>query len=76
MEFAALALAGLAALAGWWWLTRQRPPADAEQRLRQICLGDRPQAERLVDAEMARTPGITRTEAVERAVARHQRDNR
>ena len=72
-----LALFGAVALAAWWWARRspgrsQRPEAE----LRRICFGNDAQAERLIQGEMARAPGITRAEAASRAVRRYQRDNR
>jgi hypothetical protein len=77
MEMVAVLLAAFVAVGAWWWLRRQGSSGDAERTLlQQICLGDRAQAERLVDVELSRTPGITRAEAIERAVARHQRDKR
>ena len=76
METAALLLAAAVAAGAWWWLSRQGSSGGSERRLHHICLGDRAQAERLIEVERARAPGITRAEAIERAVARHQRDNR
>ena len=40
---------------------------ELEQRLLHLCLGDRALRERLIVAEQARAPGITREEAVDRA---------
>lgn len=47
-----------------------------EEQLRRICLGDDAQAERLIDGEMSRAPGVSRAEAVQRALERYRRDNR
>jgi len=47
-----------------------------ESQLLKICQGDQAQAERLVEAEISRAPGISRGEAASRAVLRYQRDNR
>ncbi len=47
----------------------------AETRLRHICFGNAAQVERLIEAEQTRTPGISRAEAVTRAVLRYERDN-
>lgn len=62
----------------WWWFRRGggAPSRHAETRLRRICLGDDGQAERLINGEMARAPGISRAEAASRAVERYRRDNR
>jgi hypothetical protein len=50
--------------------------ARPESRLLRICQGNEAQAERLLAAELARAPGISRSEAASRAVQRYQRDNR
>ena len=72
-----IALVGAAVFAAWWWFGRGRNSArSAETRLRHICFGNDDQVERLIRGEMARTPGISRTEAASRAVRRYQRDNR
>jgi hypothetical protein len=47
-----------------------------ETRLRQICHGNEAQAERLVQGELDRSPGISRAQAAARAVERYRRDNR
>jgi len=70
-----LALAVIVAFAVWWHL-RGAPSRQAEIRLRQICLGDTNQMEQLIAWELKRAPGITRAEAVNRAVQRFERDNR
>jgi hypothetical protein len=59
-----------------WSAFRRRGGAHAEVRLRRICLGDEMQMERLITNEMTRAPGISRAEAINRAVERYQRDNR
>lgn len=62
----------------WWWLKRRplpRPPS-AEDVLLKACRGDREQMKRLVTREADRAPGITRDEAIERALDAYQRDNR
>lgn len=71
----AIALVVIVALGTWLWM-RRRPSYEAETQLRRICLGDEGQVERLIDAEIARAPGISRAEAASRAVRRYQRDNR
>jgi hypothetical protein len=62
----------------WFWFRSEggQPPRGAEARLRGICLGNEEQVERLIHAEMARAPGISRNEAAAGAVSRYQRDNR
>lgn len=68
---------GAVALGMWWWLRgRSGRSSQAETQLRRICFGDDGQVERLISAEMARTPGISRAEGAKRAVSRYQRDNR
>jgi hypothetical protein len=73
----AIAILGVIVLGAWLWLRRRSGAArQAEAELRRICLGNDGQVERLIDGEMARTPGISRAEAASRAVRRYQRDNR
>lgn len=50
--------------------------ADAENELLHLCLGDRKQAERLLALEEKKSPGITRGEAVLRAIHYLRRDVR
>ncbi|MGE0811824.1 MAG: hypothetical protein AB7O28_09685 [Vicinamibacterales bacterium] len=71
----AVLLVGAAAGAAWWWFGGGGAPG-AEVRLQRICMGDAAQAQRLIDAELERAPGITRAEAATRAVSRYERDNR
>jgi hypothetical protein len=71
----AIAILCVVAAAIWWWLRRGSRAAGAESQLRRICLGNAEQMERLISGEMARTPGISRAEAADRAVLRYQRDN-
>lgn len=59
----------------WRWIRAGSAGRSAESRLHQICLGDAAQAERLLEAELARAPGLSRPEAAARAVARYERDN-
>jgi len=59
----------------WFWL-RRGATRQPERQLRRICFGDNDQVERLINLEMTRAPGISRTEAASRAVDRYQRDNR
>jgi len=71
------AIAGVIVVATWLWLRhRSSTSRQAEERLRRVCLGNDGQVERLISAEMARSPGISRAEAASRAVRRYQRDNR
>jgi hypothetical protein len=58
-----------------WW-RGSSGGARAESRLWKICQGDQAQAERLLQAELTRAPGISRNEAASRAVQRFERDNR
>jgi hypothetical protein len=50
--------------------------ASAEARLLRVCQGNRDQLERLILAELKRNATLSRNEAAERALQRHQRDNR
>lgn len=70
-----LVLAGAAA-AVWYFTRRTGGARHVETQLLRICHGNEAQAERLIEGEMARAPGITRAEAASRAVARYRRDNR
>ena len=73
----AVAILMVVGIGVWLWLRGGRGASrQAEARLRRICLGDEAQAERLINSEMARAPGISRSEAASRAVLRYQRDNR
>ena len=72
----AIAVLGFIALAAWLWLRRRSDaPRQMETRLRRICIGDDGQVERLINGELARSPGISRAEAASRAIQRYQRDN-
>jgi hypothetical protein len=76
-SFSAVAILGAMAVAAWWWLGPRRGASrQAETQLRRICLGDDGQLERLINGELTRSPGISRSEAAGRAVQRYQRDNR
>ena len=70
-----IVLAGGAA-ALWLWHARRVRSQAAEKELRRICLGDTRQAERLLEGEMTRVPGLSRAQAARRAVERYRRDNR
>jgi len=72
----AIAILVAIVLGAWLWLRRSGVSRQAETHLRHICFGDDGQVERLINGEMTRTPGISRTEAASRAVRRYQRDNR
>ena len=74
LVIAVIACAGLLGL--WWWVQSRSASEPAEARLRRICLGNHDQVERLIAAEASRTPGLSRSEAAERAVRRYERDNR
>jgi hypothetical protein len=73
-----LSLILLAGVAGaiWLWVAYRGRRYSAEKELRRICLGDERQAERLLESEMTRAPGMSRAEAARRAVERYRRDNR
>jgi hypothetical protein len=73
---AAIAIVVLIVLAVWWVRRGSDPTRHAETQLRRICFGDNDQVDRLIEAEMARAPGISRAEAANRAVYRYRRDNR
>ena len=60
----------------WFWLARGGRSQSAERELRRICLGNEEQAERLIEFELTRAPGLSRSEAAHRAVDRYRRDNR
>ena len=49
---------------------------DPEAALLRACYGDSEQAERLIAAELARLSGLSRGEAVARALESRTRDNR
>lgn len=70
-----LVLAGVVG-AIWLWAGHRGRKYAAEKELRRICLGDERQAERLLESEMTRAPGMSRAEAARRAVERYRRDNR
>jgi hypothetical protein len=66
-----------AGVAAWYWLRPRGASArGGETHLRRICQGNEAQAERLIEGEMTRAPGISRAEAAARAVERYRRDNR
>jgi hypothetical protein len=71
-----LILLGGVAGAIWLWLTYRGRRDAAEKELRRICMGNEEQAERLIQSEMTRAPGMLRPEAARRAVERYRRDNR
>ena len=60
----------------FWWARGGVRSAGAEVRLLRICRGNEAQAERLIQGELSRAPGISRSEAAVRAAERYQRDNR
>ena len=66
----------LAVVALFVWMRGAGAGERPESRLLKICQGDQAQAERLIEAEIGRAPGISRGEAASRAVHRYQRDNR
>lgn len=71
--FLVVALLAVVIVVVWW---RGSANAGHESRLLRICQGDTAQAERLLQAELSRSPTISRAEAAARAVQRLQRDNR
>jgi len=74
---ATIVLVGVLA-AIWWWLSHRTPtrPPTPEDALLRACRGDRERVDRLLTLEADREPGITRTEAVRRALETYRRDNR
>jgi hypothetical protein len=73
----AIAILAIILLGVWVWpRLRGRRSREAEKQLRRICLSDDRKVERLINAEIIRSPGIARGEAANRAVDRYQRDNR
>ena len=60
----------------WLWRAQRGRKHAAENELRRICMGNELQAERLIESETTRSPGISRAEAARRAVWRYRRDNR
>lgn len=64
------------AVGAWIWYRRGQGARRDGRRLQQIAFGDEASAERLIEAELARSPGISRAEAVRRTVERYERDNR
>jgi len=72
-----IAILAIVFIAVWLWpRLRGDRSRKAERQLRRICLSDDRKVERLIDAEMTRSPGISRAEAASRAVDRYQQDNR
>jgi hypothetical protein len=66
----------LVVVATWYWFSTRGPSRNPESQLHRICHGNQTQAERLIQGEIARAPGISRAEAARRAVERYRRDNR
>jgi hypothetical protein len=58
------------------WMRGSGASARPEARLLRICRGNQEQAERLIQGELDRSPGIARAEAAARAIERYKRDNR
>ena len=56
--------------------TRGRPAKSPESRLLRVCRGDAARADRLIDGELSRAPGSSRSEAAARAIEKVRRDNR
>ena len=59
------------------WLKDRRSSErnSPKQVLLHLCLGDREQVKRLIALERSRQPGISRREAIVRAIESLQRDN-
>lgn len=71
----ALAIATL--IAGVFWIAWKRSPEStsaAERSLRNHCMGDRVQVQRLIDREHKRSPGLSRSKAAQAALAALRRD--
>ena len=54
MEPLTFVILGLVTVGVWLWLRRRGAARQEEVRLHRICLGDSAQAQRLIDAELAR----------------------
>ena len=52
----------------------QQDVEDVEAELLHLCLGNRQQAERLLELEIKKTPNIDRVEAARRAIRSFKRD--
>lgn len=76
MDPTVLIIVVLALAAGWYWWSTKGPSGSPESQLHRICHGNETQTERLIQGEIARSPGISRAEAARRAVERYRRDNR
>lgn len=55
------------------WLLRLSK--DPEEHLLALCLGDKALMERLIHFERQKFPGVSRTEAAERAIVSRRREN-
>jgi hypothetical protein len=75
LPFLLILLAGVLG-AIWLWRAAHGRGHGAETELRRICMGNQRQAERLIEGEMTRAPGLSRAEAAQRAIERYRRDNR
>ncbi|MFJ2989659.1 hypothetical protein ACIPF8_17475 [Collimonas sp. NPDC087041] len=53
---------------------RQAANSELTRRLKQACFGDRLKADRLIQYEKKRAPGITHAEAIQRALERLEID--
>jgi hypothetical protein len=57
-----------------WFRRKIRRPSAHEQRLLERCRGDHALYERLIAAELQRSPGNSRAQAADSAMARWDRD--
>ena len=76
MDTRVLIFVVLVVAAVWYWFSTRGPSRNPESQLHRICHGNQTQAERLIQGEIARAPGVSRAEAARRAVERYRRDNR
>jgi hypothetical protein len=70
------AVLALGCLLFMWRTGRFGSAVALEKELRQLCHGDQALMERLIALETARRAGISRAQAVSRAVAAYRRDLR
>ena len=71
-----VAVVVIAVIVAVMWRVGGLGRVSAESRLVRVCRGNEEQARRLIEAELVRSPQITREEAASRALLRYERDNR
>jgi hypothetical protein len=72
-----VAIVSIVAIVTRLWLKERRRSDDNSpmEVLLRMCLGDRRQVKRLIALERSRSPGISRREAIARAIESLRRDN-